>query len=320
LAGKAKPKERVDIMMYDSLIIGGGIAGLQAAIQLGRYEHKVLVVDKGYGRSTLCRSYHNILGWPDGVSGDHLRELGRQHAAKLGVEFIEDEVIQASKQTEGFSFTGSTGQIYEGLTVLLATGIIDRFPQFEGLVSCLGKSIYVCPDCDGFEIKNKRTIVMGSGNTGANMAAMLSYWTDDIVFINHEHRTIDQEKLADLKDKQINVVDETISEVLQDHDGVFNGVTLSDGSVIKGEKGFIAFGGNKVKSELASQLSVELMENRHIITDPRSKMTSVPNVWAAGDIGVHSEQLTIAMGEGSQSAIWMHKALMKLKNKKPVTV
>lgn len=67
----------------DCLIIGGGIAGLQAAVQLGRYQHNVTVIDKGYGRSTLCRSYHNILGWPDGVSGDQLRALGRMQTERL---------------------------------------------------------------------------------------------------------------------------------------------------------------------------------------------------------------------------------------------
>ena len=79
---------RAVMEQYDSMIVGGGIAGLQAAIQLGRYEHRVLVIDAGYGRSTLCKSYHNLLGWPDGVSGEELRRLGRLQAEKLGVTFV----------------------------------------------------------------------------------------------------------------------------------------------------------------------------------------------------------------------------------------
>ncbi len=306
--------------MYDGIIIGGGIAGLQAAIQLGRYEHKVLVLDKGNGRSTLCRSYHNVLGWPDGVSGEQLRTLGRQQASRLGVEIIRDEIIQAEQKGELFEFRGTSGHVYEGITVLLATGIMDRFPPVKGLKSCLGKTVYVCPDCDGYEIKGKKTLVLGSGNTGANMARLLHYWTDQLLFINHDGKALGETELVKLKEKDIRLRDANIEEVLFTGDGEFTGVKLSDGSVEYGERGFIAFGGNAVKSELAAQLNVELMENHHIITDPRSKMTNIKHVWAAGDIGVHSEQLTIAMGEGSQAAIWMHKALMKLKHKNAVKV
>ncbi len=79
-------------MRYDCVIIGGGIAGLQAAIQLGRYRHHVLVIDAGVGRSTLCRSYHNLLGYPDGVSGEHLRTVGRKQAEGLGVQFVLGKV------------------------------------------------------------------------------------------------------------------------------------------------------------------------------------------------------------------------------------
>ena len=80
-------KEVVLLKTADCIIIGGGIAGLQAAIQLGRYRHQVVVIDSNQGRSTLCKCYHNILGWPDGVSGEEIRRLGRQHAEKYGVMF-----------------------------------------------------------------------------------------------------------------------------------------------------------------------------------------------------------------------------------------
>src|SRR5690606_34771208 len=79
---------------------------------------------------------------------------------------------------------------------------------------------------------------------------------------------------------------------------------------VTAERAFVAFGGNEVRSDIAKQLHIERMENRHIITDPRTKMTNIPGIWAAGDIAVHSEQLVIAMGEGLQSAIWMHKWLL----------
>jgi thioredoxin reductase (NADPH) len=301
---------------YDSVIVGGGIAGLQAAIQLGRYEHRVLVIDAGIGRSTLCRSYHNLLGWPDGVSGEELRRLGRLQAARLGVKFVTDVVVQAvdkGKIGDGFELWGKSGKEYEAKTLLLATGLMDQMPDMTGLKYCLGLTVYVCPDCDGYEVRNKRTIVMGSGDVGARMALMLSCRTSDLIYVNHEQRPVNNDLLVELQEKGIIYIAEDMLEVIAGEDGILRAVRLASGKLIEAERGFIAFGGNEVKSDLARQLGVERMENRHIVTDPRSKMTSVPFVWAAGDVGVHAEQVTIALGEGSQAAIWMNKALLMMK-------
>lgn len=92
-------------MIYDCIIIGGGIAGLQAAIQLGRYQHKILVIDSHNGRSNLCRAYHNILGWANGVSGEYLRTTGRSQAEDLGVEFINQTVVTIEQENHAFVCT-----------------------------------------------------------------------------------------------------------------------------------------------------------------------------------------------------------------------
>ncbi|MCR8633365.1 NAD(P)/FAD-dependent oxidoreductase [Paenibacillus radicis (ex Xue et al. 2023)] len=303
---------------YDCVVIGGGIAGLQGAIQLGRYKHRTLVVDKGYGRSTLCRSYHNVLGWPDGVSGEELRRLGKLQAERLGVQFIKGAVARLNRQEDVFSVEISgESQAIKADTLLLATGLLDRFPKLPGLINCLGSSVYVCPDCDGYETQGHRTIVMGSGDVGASMALHLLYWTSDLIYINHEAAIapVSKAMMEKLIDKGIVYYGQTIDEVITSGDGIFHGVRMIDGQEINGARGFIAFGGNEVQSELASQLRIERLENKHIVTDPRTKMTSVPGVWAAGDVGVHAEQLTIAMGEGAQAAIWIHKELLKRSSK-----
>lgn len=299
-------------MRVDCLIIGGGIAGLQAAIQLGRYKHSVLVVDSGTGRSTLCRSYHNLLGWPEGVSGPHLRLMGRRQAEQLGIRFLEDEVLRIEREGGEFAIELKEDRAvrYRGRLLLMATGIMDSFPSLPGLVPCLGQSIYVCPDCDGYEIKDQKTVVLGSGNIGAKMALTLYYWTNDVIYINHGQKAIAGDLIDQLAERSIQAIEREVAEIISDGAGHLQGIRLSDGNLVRVSKGFIAFGGNQVKTELAEQLGIERLENRHIVTDPRTKMTSVRHVWAAGDIGVHSEQLAIAMGEGSQAAIWMHKTLM----------
>ncbi|UUZ80778.1 NAD(P)/FAD-dependent oxidoreductase [Paenibacillus sp. P26] len=281
-----------------------GIAGLQATIQLGRYRHKVAVVDKGTGRSTLCRAYHNVLGWPDGVSGMELRRLGRMQAERTGVSFVQDEVVSAVATGADFEIACASGGALRGSTLLVATGIMDRFPPAPGLEPCLGLSVYVCPDCDGYEVTGRRTVVMGSGPAGAGMALTLRYWTDRIVYINHEQAVVGGALLEKLQEGGIEYLEAEIAEVLtrkDDGPGAFAGIRLKDGTEVEGERGFLAFGGNAVHSEWTKALGVERLENRHIVTDPRTKMTSVPGVWAAGDIGVHSEQVTIAMGKARRS-------------------
>lgn len=295
--------------MYDCLIIGGGIAGLQAAIQLGRYNHKVLVLDAGDGRSAICQSYHNILGHPDGVSGPHLREVGRKQAEKYGVEFVIGKAVHAKKLADGFEIESDHGDSYQARKLLLATGVMDRIPPFPELMPTLGISVYVCPDCDGHEVKDKSTIVMGSGNAGANMALTLSYFTDQITYVNHEKKEVDEEKRTAMNSKGIQYVEGPIEKILADGPD-FQGVALSNGEELTSERGFIAFGGNEVKSQLAQQLGVDLHENKHVLVDPRTKMTNVENVWAAGDVVAHSEQTTIAMGDGMQASIWIHKSLL----------
>jgi len=294
---------------YECIIVGGGIAGLQAAIQLGRYKHKVLVIDSNHGRSTLCKSYHNILGWPNGISGQDLRKIGKMQAEKMGVEFKSDVVDSVEKTEKGFQIMVKSGFQYVSKRLLLATGVMDRIPAFPEILQCLGISIYVCPDCDGYEVKNKRTIVIGAGNVGANMALTLTYWTQDLTYINHEQIEVSEALLNELKVHQIHYVDESIQKVIAES-SYLQGFILQSGKKIMGERGFIAFGGNEVRSNLAKQLGVELLENQHIVVNPRTKMTNIPNVWAAGDVVAHSEQVTIAMGEGSAAAIWIHKSLM----------
>jgi len=301
-------------VIYDCIIVGGGIAGLQAAIQLGRYSaHNILVVDAGAGRSSLCRNYHNILGWPEGISGEELRSRGRKQAESVGVQFITDRIEKAGEQGDYFRLEGKQGAEYRSKTLLLATGVMDRFPDLPGLVRTLGKTVYVCPDCDGYEVQNRKTVLMGAGDAGANMAFILRERTKDLTYINHEKKSIKPENRQRLAAEGIIYMEETVARVEEEQDGEITSVTLDNGRTFPAERGFIAFGNNPVHSELAAQLGVELHKNKHIEADKRSLMTNVEHVWVAGDVAVHAEQATVAMGEGSIAGIWIHKTLKKLK-------
>lgn len=297
-------------MVQDCIIVGGGIAGLQAAIQLGRYDvHRILVLDAERGRSVLCRNYRNILGFPDGISGPELRKRGRRQAESLGVLFKTAEVVKAERAEEAFKLTDQAGNTYITRTLLLATGITDRIPGIAGMADVLGSTVYICPDCDGHEIQDRDTVLMGAGDAGADMAMVLAERARSLVYINHEATRVTDDRMAKLRAAGIRYETGVISEIVAKQGDRIDAVILEDGRSFAAERGFIAFGGNRVHSELAGQLGVELSGNRHVVTDPRSKKTNVEGVFAAGDLGIHAEQVTVAMGEGSLAAIWIHKAL-----------
>ncbi|OLO42781.1 pyridine nucleotide-disulfide oxidoreductase [Alkalihalophilus pseudofirmus] len=298
-------------MSYDCIIIGGGIAGLQAAIQLGRYNHNIVIIDNGRGRSTLCKEYHNLLGWPDGVSGDYFREMGRKQALTYGVEIINDTANTISNEENGtFVVQLKNGPSLHGKKLLLATGMTERIPDLDGIYECLGKSIYICPDCDGYEVSKQKTIVIGSGNKGAHLSLILTYWTNDIIYVNYDLEDIDQELKVKLKNKHIPLYQESISEMHYEKEGYISGVTLLNGYKIEANRAFLAMKGTKVNSDIASHIGVERLENMHINVNPRTKETNVPNVWAVGDLINHSQLLSVAIGDGAQAAIWIHKSLV----------
>lgn len=299
------------MIQVDCMIIGGGIAGLQAAIQLGRYQHDIIVIDSKNGRSTIAKDYQNILGWPEGVSGNQLRNLGRQHAEKFGVEFREDFVISLEKKQNKFLICTDTDLQYEAKTIFLGTGITDNIPPIKNLYSTLGTSTYICPDCDGYEIRNKQTIVIGDGNTGASMALTLLYWSKDITFVNHTKTEINEEYKKKMAEKLIPIYEGKIQEVLTDDAQGLRAVLLENGKIIEGKKAFTAFKGKKLNNNLAKQLGVDLNETNHVYVNPRTKETNIPGIWAGGDLVAHSEQVTISMGDGTQAAIWIHKRLLE---------
>ena len=144
------------------------------------------------------------------------------------------------------------------------------------------------------------------------MAITLSYWTKELVFINHEQKVVDEKDLQVMQELQIEYIEMPIKQVLAT-ESQLEGFLLENGQTIWGKHAFVAFGGNEVRSQLAKQLGVELLENKHLVTDPRTKMTNVHNVWAAGDVVAHSEHVTIAMGEGSQARFGFIKISLGVK-------
>lgn len=297
--------------MYDCAVVGGGISGLQASIQLGRYMHRVALIDRKGGRSVLAKRYMNILGWPQGVSGKDLLTKGWEQASSLGVELIQGDVENIINEGNEFHLQLDSGETISGKRLLLSTGVDDYIPSIEGLKETLGTSIYVCPDCDGYEIRNKQTVVVGSGDVGAAVACILYYWNQQIKYINHEpEKRISDKWKNNCQEKFISIIESPIKRVMPRDKESLSYVELLNGDKIKAEKGFVAFEGKHPVNSLARQLGLALDEHGSVLVDGRTQQTSLKNVWAAGDLVAHSQLVTRAMGDGAQAAIWIHKSLI----------
>ncbi|MGG0936053.1 NAD(P)/FAD-dependent oxidoreductase [Brevibacillus centrosporus] len=297
-------------LMYDTIIVGGGIGGLQTAIQLARSMRRVAVIDTPGGRSTVAKSYRNILGFEDGVSGVSLRRQGRKQAAKYGAVFFADEVIKLESQGKaGFLVHRRNAvQPLECRTLVMATGIKDPFPAIPGIEECLGTSIFLCPDCDGYETIEQRTAVIGAVPQAIEMADELTFYTSKIYIINHEQVPVQPELRKTLSEKGYTLLEVAVERMLHD-EGRLRQLILATGEHLDVTRAFLSFPGAQVQTALLKPLSVRLNPKGHVLTNPRTKETDHPNLWAVGDIVEHSQQVAIAMGDGAQAAIWIQKRL-----------
>ncbi|MED1782500.1 NAD(P)/FAD-dependent oxidoreductase [Brevibacillus fortis] len=295
---------------YDTVIVGGGIAGLQTAIQLARCLRRVAVIDMPGGRSTVAKAYRNILGFSEGVSGDFLRQVGREQAQKYGASFITDEVTKLATDESGLFSVGTKNGIHTltSRTLVLATGIRDPFPRIPGFTDCVGTSIFLCPDCDGYETVEKDTAIIGAGQHAVSMADELSYYTNKLTVINHAKVQVDTHALYGLTQRGILYREEEVC-ALHHASGQLQEIVLSSGERLSAERAFLAFPGAHALTELLRGFTVRIHEKGHIYTNPRTKETDHPNIWAVGDINEHSQQVSIAMGDGTQAAIWIQKRL-----------
>lgn len=304
------------LAMYDTIIVGGGIAGLQTAIQLARSLRRVVVIDAPGGRSAVAKAYRNILGFSEGVSGDFFRQEGQKHAARFGAEFIVDEVTDLSVAANGEFFVTVKGQANKlrAKTLVMATGMADPFPAIAELRDCLGLSVFICPDCDGYECVEQTTAVIGDGKHAVQMAEELSYYTRSLLVINHGGSAVSDQEHAILNRLKIDYHEARVEQLVQ-ADGLLQTVQLASGEKLAVSRAFLAFPCATAKTGLLQAFSVHIDEKGHVRTNPRTKETDHPNVWAVGDIACHSQQVAIAMGDGAQAAIWIHKRLREQENK-----
>jgi thioredoxin reductase (NADPH) len=294
-------------MTYDCAIIGAGPAGLSAAVYMGRMRRSVIVVDSAAGRSNWHQLNRNYLGFPDGIHAVALRELGREQAERYGAVFLDGLVQDARIDDAGhhrrFCLTTSDGQNeIVARTLVLATGVTDRFPQFEGSDECIGKSIVWCTICDGYETIDKNILVLGSSDRAAALALQLCVYTDRLSLAPwDEPLSISPGRLVDLRDHGVKVYTSLAHSFNCSPTKQVASVTLQDATVVPLDSIFVTQP-VEPSTQLAEQLGVALDEHGYIVSDVE-QCTNIDGVYAAGDVtGLFNHQITSAVHEGGMAA------------------
>jgi thioredoxin reductase len=273
--------------MYDAIVIGGGPAGLQAALTLGRMHRSTLLVDSGHYRNDPARAMHNVITH-DGMPPAEFRAAARKDLAGYDtVELVEEEVATVSPDGSRFRVTTSRGATYASRKVVLATGLKDTLPDIPGLQELWGTVAAQCPFCHGHELSG-RTIAIQGGPHAPRVAALLSRIAGELVVLAHDHALTDAERA------QIAHVGGTVRE------GLVTGVRPdSEGALVElGEEtvrvdGLFVAATYAQAAPFAEQLGLTLLPSGCIEVDAFGR-TSLPGVLAGGDLA-HEAALPVSM-------------------------
>jgi thioredoxin reductase (NADPH) len=294
---------------YDCLIIGGGPAGLTAAIYLARFHLKLKVVDAGKSRASWIPLTRNHAGYPDGISGRDLLAAMKAQAQKYGASIETGRVTRLDKIEDGFEAEWGSGPV-TARAVLLATGVTNRRPPMDEDLhdEALSKGlIRYCPICDGYEVTDKKVGVIGDGSHGVAEAVFLRSYTEDITLIApdkaHEWSAEDEAKLREFGIKTV--------------DGPCQAAAIDKGCItVATAEGFHTFDsvypalGSDTHTELAEQVGAALAGSGCVLVDDHQR-TKVPGLYAAGDVVIGLDQISHAMGEGGVAATTIRNDLAK---------
>lgn len=295
----------------DCLIVGGGPAGLTAAIYLARFHLDILVVDAGKSRAGWIPCTHNHAGFPDGISGRELLERMRAQAQKYGAKIVSDRVskLELDEDSGLFAATWGAGKA-QARSVLLATGVTNRRPPMDEDLhdEALSRGlIRYCPICDGYEVTDKKVGVIGSDSHGVAEAVFIRGFTEDVTLIAPDKALdLDPKDQAKLKMAEIDCVD-----------GPAQAVAVSDQCiVVETAEGTYTFDsvypalGSDTHTQLAEMLGARLNDQGCVGVDAHQR-TNVERFYAAGDVVIGLDQISHAMGEGGVAATTIRNDLAK---------
>ena len=306
-------KDLDDSQTREVVVIGGGIAGLSAAIYLGRAQRDTLVIDSGHSMARWEPIVGNYLGFPEGVSGCDLLQFGRQQAEGHDVQFAEDQIREIRCDAGEFALRGKTSS-YRAKRLLLATGIFHLPPEIPGVKECLGHSMFFCKDCDGFRVREKNIAICGANDEAVEYAlGMLLYSACVVIATNGEIPRWSPQHAQWIEEYAIPVHEERIIDVEHKERQIL-ALHLENGQRVVIDNIFTTRG-DIYHTELAQSLGAELDEEGQVKVNEKMR-TSVPNLYAAGCVTPANCQMIIAAGQGATAAQAINRDLFEesLKN------
>jgi thioredoxin reductase (NADPH) len=288
----------------DCLVIGAGPAGLTAAIYLGRFRRRFVVVDAGDSRALLIPKSHNHAGFPEGIGGRELLASMRVQAEKYGPPSIQSE-IETLEQAGGMFRARSREREFRSRTVLLATGVTDIEPALPNVEAATRNGLVRhCAVCDGYEAMDQRIAVLGTAKLGVKEALFLRTYSADITLFLGPDSDLDAEDLQRTRDAGIQVNAGAISQIRFRNDTV---AISTRGQTQVFDTAYSALG-CRVHSDLPRALGAEVNEVGSLVVDPHQR-TSVPGLYAAGDVVDSLNQISVAMGQAAIAATAIHNSL-----------
>jgi thioredoxin reductase (NADPH) len=291
---------------YDSIIVGGGPAGLSAAIYLARYARSALVIDQGFGGRWQSHEVNeNYLGFPRGIAARRLRELGRRQARHFGVQFVRGKATEARQDKNGIHVR-TKSKDFLGRTLIIATGVRDILPNIADYKDYWGRTMFWCITCDGWKTRGARVVVVGRNDEAAVTCLQFLNYTRNVSLVTNcppgEDRISDEVRDR-YKKLKVPLREAHIKHLIpkKGKKGVMDYVVLDDGRRIRADFMF-SHQGSLPRIALARQLGLELSRSGFIETDEEQR-TNVPFVYAAGDVTrMFAHQVVTAAHEGAQAA------------------
>jgi thioredoxin reductase len=292
--------------MYDVIVIGGGPAGLSAALMLGRCRRRVLLCDSGRPRNRRSRALHGYLT-RDGISPAEFNALGRSELAGYGIECRAVEIDNAAQSEGGFAVSMSDGGQARGRFLLLATGVEDDLPRVAEIEACYGRSVFHCPYCDGWEWRDRRIAVLGEPKQAVPLALSMKTWSPHIILCTNGSR-LDRRAHDRIRRNSIAVRTERVASV--DHDeGALRRLAFETGDAEPCDALFFTTGQHQ-KCDIAVRLGCAF--NRHgTVNTGKLSETNVPGVFVAGDASHDAQFVVVAAAEGVKAALAINQAMQR---------
>lgn len=293
--------------MYDVIIIGGGPAGLNAAMILGRARRNVVVFDSGEPRNRWSESMNGFLT-SDGMDPKEFIKKGRAELAKYNVELIDLAVDAATYSKGQFIITDSEGKVHQSKKLLLATGLKDLVPKIEGIDELYGKSVHHCPYCDGWESRDKAIAVYGKDRDGIGLALAMKNWSSQVTLYTDNTSKLTKQDIELLNRNEVNYNTERIVR-LEGENGQLKYVVTNGGK--RNEQGAMFFStGTKQQSILGEELGCEFTAQGVIKTRKQQK-SNIPGLYVAGDAARDMQMVIVAAAEGAKAGVAINKELQQ---------